>query len=169
MSEEMPSPVGGPPPSPADSAMRITADVSGARAASSGKQERSILLVEDSRPLRRMLAKIMQTMHFSSAEASEGQEALALLEEKGIDHFALIMVDLMMPGMDGAKFVTEARRTYGPALPPIIICSSRSDREVIQLVAKLGVAGYILKPFKTETVVNKMKEIFPDLESADAS
>jgi len=121
------------------------------------------LVVEDSMPLRRMLVKILSTLGLEAHEAGDGQAALTALEEKGPGRYSIILCDLMMPIMDGASFVQNAKTKYSSALPPILICSSRSDREAVQVVMKLQVAGYILKPFKTDTVVNKIRELLPDL------
>ncbi len=123
---------------------------------------RYALVVEDSFPLRRMLCKILSTLRFQTLEANNGKEALGQLESAGPDSIDVILLDLMMPVMDGASFLAKARETYGDRLPQVLICSSRSDREAIQAVMGLDVAGYVLKPFKTETVINKLRQIFPD-------
>ncbi len=129
-------------------------------------QERRVLVVEDSKPLRRMLVKIMETQKFTVEEAENGKVALATLKLRGPDFFNLLVVDLMMPVMDGAHFISEARSAFGDKMPPVLICSSRSDRETITLVMKLGVSGYVLKPFKTETVINKVQEVLAAVENA---
>ena len=116
-------------------------------------------------PVRRMLCKILGTQGMQCFEAADGKQALSLLGQMKPDSFALILCDLMMPVMDGASFVAEARKLYDKAMPPVLVCSSRSDREAVQVVIKLGVAGYVLKPFKTDTVINKLREILPDLAS----
>jgi CheY-like chemotaxis protein len=118
-----------------------------------------VLVIEDSMPLRRMMVKILSTQKLSGVEAENGQKAMEKLLEFGPSHFGMIVCDLMMPVMDGANFIANARKQYAEELPPVVVCSSRSDREAIAVVAKLGVAGYVLKPFKTETVINKLREV----------
>jgi DNA-binding response OmpR family regulator len=125
--------------------------------------KRYVLVVEDSMPLRRMLGKILSTMNIETTEAANGQEALDKIREVGVSTFDLIILDLMMPVMDGAKFLAEAKNLYPDEMPAVLICSSRSDRETIGLVMRFGIEGYILKPFKTDTVMNKIREIFPEL------
>lgn len=117
---------------------------------------RQAVVVEDSTPLRRMLCKILSTIKVKTLEAEDGKIAMAHLEKHSPKQFDIIICDLMMPVMDGAAFIAAAKSTY-KEMPPIVICSSRSDREAIQMVRKLGVAGYILKPFKTETVLDKVR------------
>ncbi len=122
-----------------------------------------IMVIEDSAPLRRMLVKILERIGAVCVEAGDGKEALELLRQQGPQSLALILADLMMPVMDGATFITMAKKEFDLSLPPILICSSRSDREAIQTVMRLGVTGYILKPFKANTVIDKMREMLPEL------
>ncbi|MBN2711549.1 MAG: response regulator [Planctomycetes bacterium] len=146
-------------------APEATADTSTAAkgAASQNAGWRHALVIEDSMPLRRMFSKILSTQKISGIEAANGKEALDLLAEHTPEKFSVIVCDLMMPVLDGPSFIAAARKVYPDSLPPIIVCSSRSDREAIQVVMKLSVSGYILKPFKTETVISKLRELFPDL------
>ncbi len=159
-----------PPQEEKPGAKKFSVEADGVK--SEGKTEepppRKVLVVEDSKPLRRMLVKILETQGFVATEAEHGKNALAVIKEQGPEAFDLLLVDLMMPVMDGAQFMSEARTTFGDKLPPVLVCSSRSDREAIQLVMKLGVSGYVLKPFKTETVIAKVKEIFAE-EAPDES
>ncbi len=131
------------------------------REKSAAKEEISdkVLVVEDSLPLRRMLCKILESQKLQPFEAADGEAAMALIKQYNPEFFTLIMTDLMMPKMDGVEFIAALRKEYGKALPPIIICSSRSDRETVQAVAKLGAAGYILKPFKTEMVIQRVRNL----------
>lgn len=145
---------------PEEAVLKVSADVNGTQAApvEPTAPAKKVLVVEDSMPLRRMLLKIMQNQHFNAFEAENGAVALKCLQDNGSTYYDLIICDLMMPVKDGAQFISEAREGFEGKLPPILICSSRSDRETIQMVMKLGVAGYVLKPFKTETVIAKVRE-----------
>ena len=138
-----------PPATPAPAAAETPAAASAARA---------VLVVEDSMPTRRMMVKIFKQQGVSAVEATDGQAALDMLNGKGPDAFSLILCDLLMPVMDGPHFIVEARKLHADKLPPILICSSRTDRETLDLVMKLGVAGYILKPFKTEMFIAKVRQ-----------
>lgn len=124
------------------------------------------MVIEDSMPLRRMLSKILSTIKIKVLEAENGKIAMDHLAKHPPERFDIIICDLMMPVMDGAAFITAAKSTYADKMPPIVICSSRSDKEAIQMVRKLGVASYILKPFKTDTVLNKVREILEQPEDS---
>ena len=129
------------------------------KATAAEKIAAKVLVVEDSLPLRRMLCKILESQHLQCFEVADGEAAMALIKQYTPNFFALILTDLMMPKMDGVEFIATLRKKYGAELPPIMICSSRSDRETVQTVAKLGATGYILKPFKTEMVIQRVRDV----------
>jgi two-component system chemotaxis response regulator CheY len=149
----------------AENQTKLVADTGGVATGGGQAGKKNVMVVEDSMPLRRMLCKIIGTQGFVTVEAQDGKEALAKLEELSTNHFSLIITDLMMPVMDGATFIQQAKKKYESNLPPVIICSSRSDRTAIEVVKRLCVDGYILKPFKTETIINKLQDIFPEIKA----
>lgn len=119
------------------------------------------LIVEDSMPVRRLVVKILKHEGIHGIEACHGAEGLGILKKEGIEAFSLILTDLMMPVMDGLRFITEVRKEFPSKIPPVIAFSSRSDRQAIQAVGKLGVDGYILKPFTTDAILTKIRELLP--------
>lgn len=121
----------------------------------------NILVIDDSMPLRRMLVKIITGMGYTAWEAADGNDALKVLGEHDRDFFSLIFCDLIMPKMNGAAFVKIATKDYPTSLLPIVICSSRSDPETIKEAVKMGVQGYLLKPFKTQSIRDKIMELIP--------
>jgi CheY-like chemotaxis protein len=101
-----------------------------------------ILLVEDEPDLRTDLAFLLEDEGYRVRTAAHGTEALALLE--GGARPALIVLDLMMPEMDGWE--TRARLRTAPALAsiPIVILSGVANDE--EEIAALAVAAYVTKP-----------------------
>lgn len=124
-----------------------------------------VLVVEDSPPLRRMIEKLLSSDGFEVTVANNGQEALQELKQAEAP-YSLMLLDIMMPVMDGIKLMAHIKKDPPPNPPPVVLCSSRSDRETVQLTQKLGAAGYILKPFKTETVLTKVRSAL-DLPEQD--
>lgn len=159
-------------PSEEDKATNMNDAAAGATEGTSGNKPKldfkQAMVIDDSKPMRRMLCKILSTIKFKVLEAENGKMAMEHLEKHSPKQFGIIICDLMMPVMDGAAFIAAAKSTYDE-MPPIVICSSRSDREAIQMVRKLGVAGYILKPFKTETVLDKVRTTLEPPEESDES
>jgi CheY-like chemotaxis protein len=106
-----------------------------------------VLVVDDEAGVRRVAARMLERSGFQVVEAESGEEALALfLERKGAVHSAL--VDLTMPGWDGARFARELRRA-GAAIP-IVFMSGHSEQDAA--LRAEGDAGFyfLKKPFRLE-------------------
>ena len=109
----------------------------------------SALIVDDSPIMRAQLRKLLGTAEFSVvAEAGNGDQVLALYEQHRPD---LITLDIVMPGRDGAAVAAEILAKYPDA--NIVMCTSLSTREKIDICRRAGVKYYLLKPFKPEAAV----------------
>ncbi|MHC4870430.1 MAG: response regulator transcription factor [Planctomycetota bacterium] len=148
----------------ADKKVEATADGIGSGAQATSDAPARVLVVEDSPPLRRMLEKILTSDGFAVDTAENGQIAIDLLTENA-GQYSMMMLDIMMPVLDGIKTMATIKKDGIEGVPPVVICSCRSDKETVILANKLGVSGYILKPFKTDTVINKVREIVLSGES----
>jgi len=109
---------------------------------------KTILVVEDDAPTREALAMILAAEGFAAVGAANGQEALSRL--RGDIHADLILLDLMMPIMDGWQFRREQARD--PAL---------ADGNVNQKAAALRSAGYLQKPVDPEELLQVIRRQFP--------
>lgn len=105
---------------------------------------RRILLVDDDELLRDLLEMTLALEGYQVGVASNGAEALALLENTEFD---LIILDLMMPILDGMRFL---KRLPGGKQPPIIVLSASSNAAVTAQVEKLGAAAVARKPVDPE-------------------
>jgi CheY-like chemotaxis protein len=105
-----------------------------------------ILVVDDDGALRRLVAAVLKRKGFAVAEASDGAEAVATLEREA---FALVVTDLMMPGMGGPELVRHIR-AHRPATK--ILAVSGSSR-VSGDAALLGVDAVLKKPFTPPELV----------------
>lgn len=143
-----------PPPSAEEPAPAAEA-ASPAEGSAPAGLNRRILVVEDSFPLRRMIEKLLTVDGFEVDAVENGKRAVQKLK-KAKTPYGLMVLDLMMPEMDGVQTMAYIKKNEIPA-PPVVICSSRSDKETIRLVHKLGARGYILKPFKTQLVLQKVR------------
>jgi CheY-like chemotaxis protein len=128
-----------------------------------GGEPPAVLVVEDSMPLRRLVLRVLERHNLPTIEASHGQEALDAIELHGVERIGLILCDLLMPVMDGLQFVATARSLYKEELPPVVVITSRSDKEAVQTALAYGVRGYILKPFQTGEIIQKIREYCPEL------
>lgn len=124
--------------------------------------KRKVLLVDDSFLIKRIQKEILDKLGFSVTETSNGKEATDKISEQGVSFFSLIIVDLMMPVMNGVEFIVNARQTFGDQLPPLLVCSSKADVVLIKKLASLGIKGYLIKPIDPAQFTKKIKELFPD-------
>ncbi len=111
-----------------------------------------ILTVDDSRAVRTIIAKQVKELGLEVDEAEDGQQALDKLEEIACD---LILLDVTMPVMDGPTMLQKLRERGDKT--PVIMLTSESKRSVVADAMKLGISDYILKPFKPEELMGKVK------------
>jgi DNA-binding response OmpR family regulator len=100
-----------------------------------------ILIADDERDIRSVLALYLEDAGYEVVEAADGLEALRILETGEID---LCLLDIMMPGLDGYQVLKRVRQTDG--VPVIVISAKGQDSEKI-LGLNLGADDYLVKPF----------------------
>lgn len=103
-----------------------------------------ILVVEDEEVVRENLVELLTEKEYSVIQASNGQEALEILENFEID---LIITDLLMPVMDGMKFLERLKLSEATKSIPVIVLSAKTENRIIQLCVQNFIAEYISKPF----------------------
>ncbi len=108
-------------------------------------ETKTILIVDDSSFMRTVLRVAMQSQGYAVREASQGDEALQLLQETVPD---LLISDYDMPGLDGLQLLAHVRCDERTRDIPVMILSSRSDPH-LQTVARRNGAGWVQKPFQT--------------------
>ena len=101
-----------------------------------------ILLVEDSAITRGMLARIIRAMGYEVLEASNGKEALSLLDQQNVQ---LLVTDIDMPEMDGFTLAEEVRREESLKNIPIIVLSTRGEDEDKLKAIQAGADAYLTK------------------------
>ena len=113
-----------------------------------------ILVVDDESRMRKLVKDFLTKKNFQVLEAGNGEEAMDIFyEEKDI---ALIILDVMMPKMDGWEVCREIRKN---SKVPIIMLTARSDERDELLGFDLGVDEYISKPFSPKILVARVNAI----------
>ena len=113
-----------------------------------------ILVVDDESRMRKLVKDFLTKKNFQALEAGNGEEAMDIFyEEKDI---ALIILDVMMPKMDGWEVCREIRKN---SKVPIIMLTARSDERDELLGFDLGVDEYISKPFSPKILVARVEAI----------
>jgi two-component system response regulator MprA len=113
-----------------------------------------LMLVEDDRSNRRVLAELFEFEGYEVTVAADGLEALALL---GDPPPALILLDIMMPRMDGRAFIEElGRRGLRPRVS-VLATSARRDGE--DVAREIGAEGYLAKPYELEDLLGEVARL----------
>lgn len=113
-----------------------------------------ILMVDDGPENIQLLGRLLQAQGFALAAAASGTEALAFLQRKRPD---LILLDVMMPMMDGFEVCRRLRQMPGMERVPVLFLSARSDQESINKGLELGGDDYVTKPFHTRELVARVR------------
>ena len=118
-----------------------------------------ILVVEDDDAIRALVGEVLRDDGYRVREASNGLEALDRMREEQPD---LIVLDLMMPVMDGWTFVEECKRMQWCGQVPIIITSASHDLpRTAERLASVGVRTCLAKPFDLEGLLALVQRYAP--------
>ena len=113
-----------------------------------------ILVVDDESRMRKLVKDFLTKKNFQVLEAGDGEEAMDIFyKEKDI---ALLILDVMMPKMDGWEVCREIRKN---SKVPIIMLTARGDERDELLGFELGVDEYISKPFSPKILVARVEAI----------
>ncbi len=115
---------------------------------------RKILVVDDEALNRDVIRKVLTKEGFFILEASNGKESLEVLKYNSID---LILMDIMMPIMDGFKAIEAIKKQTLYENLPIIAITALSDTQTHQKALKLGAKMLIAKPFKLPLLIDSVK------------
>ena len=112
-----------------------------------------ILIVDDDPHIRELIHVILTKEGLSSVEAEDGEMGLSLLEQ---DKFDLIILDIMMPNMDGWTFCREVRTYYTDTLPILMLTAKGETTQKVKGF-DLGADDYLVKPFAPPELVARVK------------
>lgn len=112
-----------------------------------------ILLVEDDPSLQRSATLLLERSGFTVRVASDGVDALDVV---GRDRFDLLLLDVMLPGVDGLEVCRQVRRT---SRVPIVMLTARSDTTDVVVGLELGADDYITKPFEGSELTARVRAV----------
>lgn len=128
---------------------------SGENGYSSDKQ--NILVIDDNRTNRKLLEAMLND-EYNVIEASGGREGLEILKAEGYD-FAVVLLDIIMPGMDGFSVMTSMRADSRMRDIPVIMISTEDRNSTIRKAYDLGIADYISRPFDSRIVYRRVSNV----------
>ncbi|MFO0702934.1 MAG: response regulator [Candidatus Andersenbacteria bacterium] len=119
-------------------------------------QQPLILIVEDEVQQRQIVKESLTAAHLRVAEASDGQQGLAVALEQ---HPSLILLDLLMPHMDGIEMLRRLRKDHWGASVPVIALTNLGEDVHSAAIQKLHVSDYLLKTsWPLADVVERVKK-----------
>ncbi len=116
-----------------------------------------ILVVDDVPDILEAVCDLLEGEGYRVARARNGREALARVDE---ERPRLILLDLMMPVMDGLAFAQALRRRDGDHTIPIVVISADGDP---QKAAALGARGFLAKPFDIDALLAEVASLTPPI------
>ena len=113
----------------------------------------TVLIIDDESKIRRLLSRSLDGFGFDVLLSASAEEAMFLLEKSKPD---IIILDYMMPQVDGLTFLSEMRKRYSI---PTIFLSARDEVRIKTKALELGADDYVVKPFSMEELTARIKAV----------
>jgi len=117
-------------------------------------KKRTVVVVEDEDAIRRGIADALRISGFEPIEAADGVAGLREARRAGVD---LVLLDLLLPKMDGFQVLSELRVTH-PALPVIILTARGAEDDRVRGL-RMGADDYVVKPFSARELLARMDAV----------
>ena len=122
------------------------------------KEAFKILAIEDNQDIRELITFILKRDGFQISTAADGISGLSLIKETKPD---LVLLDVMMPEFSGFEVLDAIRKDRNSKIRevPILMITSKPTIEDVDQALKLGANDYLVKPFRPEKLVEKVREL----------
>jgi DNA-binding response OmpR family regulator len=121
---------------------------------SRGEPDARILIVDDHADSRDVLRYLLELRGFDVFLAESSEMAVRILEHAAVD---LVVLDVMMPGLDGFAVAKWMREWPATAMVPIVMLTARGDVETRARAASVGAGDYVVKPFEVDDLVRRLR------------
>ena len=116
---------------------------------------KTILIIEDDKFLRELIAQKLIKEDFEVSEAVDGEEGIKKIKEEKPD---LILLDLILPGIDGFEVLARMKKESTLASTPVIILSNLGQKDDVEKGLKMGAVDYLIKAhFTPGEIIDKIK------------
>jgi len=119
---------------------------------------RSIISVDDSSTMRRMVSFTLKAAGYDVIEASDGAEALKVLQSRSVD---LVIADINMPNLNGIELTRQLRSQPAFVRTPIILLTTESEPGKKAEGRAAGATGWIIKPFSQDQLLAVVAKVLP--------
>jgi phosphate regulon transcriptional regulator PhoB len=123
-----------------------------------------ILVVDDERDIIELVSYNLEKEGFKVISAMDGEKALELVSSKEPE---IIILDLMLPGIDGLDMCRELKRNDKTSSIPIIMLTAKGEESDIVIGLELGADDYITKPFSPRILVARVKAVLRRIETKE--
>jgi len=120
------------------------------------EEKQRILLVDDEPDLVQMISLRLKSVGYEVVTACDGQEALEQVKQTKPD---LLILDLMLPKLDGYKVCRLLKFDERTKELPILIFTARAQEQDIKLASECGADAYLTKPFEAKVLLGKLQEL----------
>lgn len=118
---------------------------------------KKILIIEDDKFLRELIVQKVTKEGYNVDEAIDGEEGIKKIKEGGLD---LVLLDLILPGIDGFEVLSKMKEDPVSKLIPVIILSNLGQKEDVEKGLKLGAVDYLIKAhFTPGEIIGKIKSV----------
>lgn len=117
--------------------------------------KKNILIIEDDKFLRELIVQKLFKEGYAISEAIDGEEGIKKIREGKPD---LVLLDLILPGIDGFEVLSQMKNEAGLSAIPVIILSNLGQKEDVEKGLKLGAVDYLIKAhFTPGEIIDKIK------------
>ena len=129
--------------------------------APAGLKNLKVLIVEDNASTARIIRRFIESFGFRAETAPSAEQALALYKDCiNKAPFDLILMDILLPDMDGIAAAQKIKKDYPVKAPPIIIVSALGRDEALQRATDIGIESYLSKPVRPSLLFDTIMEVF---------
>jgi excisionase family DNA binding protein len=129
------------------------------RSGPSGSDGPTVLIVDDDEKLREYVRVNLEMEGYTVREARSAEEGLGVLAETTPD---LVLLDVMMPEVDGWEMLQRVQERHGIGSIPVIMFSGKVDEQGAEEAATRGAQGFIGKPFNPQELIDQTKQLLPN-------
>jgi CheY-like chemotaxis protein len=129
-----------------------------AAAPSRMKESLTVMVVDDSPSVRRVVSNLLKNAGWQPVAAKDGLEALEILHRSG-SLPDLVMLDIEMPRMDGYELLSTLRAQEAYKHLPVLMVTSRAGEKHRRKALDLGASGFLVKPYQDEALLNQIRQL----------
>lgn len=122
------------------------------------------LVIDDMMTMRKIITKMLKQIGFTNvSEADDGATAWPMIQQaqESGEPYDFIVSDWNMPKMSGLDLLIKIRGTEGIKDTPFLMVTAEAEQSNVIKVVQAGVSNFVVKPFKPETLQEKIQKIFP--------